>query len=52
MDQFEELRQVYSAFSTGDLLEELRNRGLRADGVRCLHVCLCMYMGWINQVTD
>jgi hypothetical protein len=34
MDGVEELRQVYAALETRDLLDEMRNRGLRTDGVR------------------
>jgi hypothetical protein len=36
MDPLEELRQVYAALETRELLDEMRNRGLRADGVSAL----------------
>lgn len=40
-DPVEELRQVYAALETRDLLDEMRNRGLRADGVRAIWLGLC-----------
>lgn len=54
-DVMEELRQVYSALDTRDLLDELRNRGLRADGVRCLCVpcmsmCVCGSRFWSERL--
>lgn len=59
-DAMEELRQVYSALDTRDLLDELRNRGLRADGVRCavrvfmcvsICVCVCVWLSLLERAT-